>query len=40
MLTGEKVVGALYVGSRRPVEFQPIEVALVSALAARGAIAI
>src|SRR4051794_6831653 len=40
MLTGEKVVGALYVGSRRPVEFQPIEVALVSALAAQGAIAI
>jgi DNA-binding PucR family transcriptional regulator/putative methionine-R-sulfoxide reductase with GAF domain len=40
MLTGEKVVGALYVGSRRPVEFQAIEVALVSALAAQGAIAI
>ena len=40
MLTGEKVVGALYVGSRRPLEFQPIEVALVSALAAQGAIAI
>jgi sugar diacid utilization regulator/GAF domain-containing protein len=40
MLTGEKVVGALYVGSRRPVEFQPIEIALVSALAAQGAIAI
>jgi DNA-binding PucR family transcriptional regulator len=40
MLTGEKVVGALYVGSRRPLEFRPIEVALVSALAAQGAIAI
>jgi sugar diacid utilization regulator/GAF domain-containing protein len=40
MLTGEKVVGALYVGSRRPVDFQPIEIALVSALAAQGAIAI
>ena len=40
MLTGEKVVGALYVGSRRPLEFQSIEVALVSALAAQGAIAI
>jgi DNA-binding PucR family transcriptional regulator len=40
MLTGEKVVGALYVGSRRPLDFQPIEVALVSALAAQGAIAI
>ncbi len=40
MLTGEKVVGALYVGSRRPVAFGPIEVALVSALAAQGAIAI
>jgi DNA-binding PucR family transcriptional regulator len=40
MLSGEKVVGALYVGSRRPLEFQPIEVALVSALAAQGAIAI
>ena len=40
MLTGEKVVGALYVGSRRPLEFPPIEVALVSALAAQGAIAI
>lgn len=40
MLTGEKVVGALYVGSRRPFEFKPIEVALVSALAAQGAIAI
>jgi sugar diacid utilization regulator/GAF domain-containing protein len=40
MLTGDKVVGALYVGSRRPLEFRPIEVALVSALAAQGAIAI
>ena len=41
MLTGEKVVGALYVGSRRAREFPPIEVALTSsALAAQGAIAI
>ena len=40
MLTGEKVVGALYVGSRRPREFPPIEVALTSALAAQGAVAI
>jgi DNA-binding PucR family transcriptional regulator/putative methionine-R-sulfoxide reductase with GAF domain len=40
MLTGEKVVGALYVGSRRPLEFGPIEVALTSALAAQGAVAI
>ena len=40
MLTGEKVVGALYVGSRRPREFRPIEVALTSALAAQGAVAI
>ena len=40
MLTGTKVVGALYVGSREPLEFPPIEVALVSALAAQGAIAI
>jgi DNA-binding PucR family transcriptional regulator len=40
MLTGEKVVGALYVGSRRPLEFPPIEVALTSALAAQGAVAI
>src|SRR4051812_34813047 len=40
MLTGEKVVGALYVGSRRPLEFRAIEVALVSALAAQGAVAI
>ena len=40
MLKGDKVVGALYVGSRRPLEFRPIEVALVSALAAQGAIAI
>ncbi|HEY6892243.1 MAG TPA: GAF domain-containing protein, partial [Solirubrobacter sp.] len=40
MLTGDKVVGALYVGSRRPLEFGPIEVALTSALAAQGAVAI
>ena len=40
MLTGEKVVGALYVGSRRPREFPPIEVALTTALAAQGAVAI
>src|SRR4051812_25160247 len=40
MLTGEKVVGALYVGSRAPMEFPPIDVALVSALAAQGAVAI
>jgi hypothetical protein len=40
VLSGEKVVGALYVGSRRPLEIRPIEVALVSALAAQGAIAI
>ena len=40
MLSGEKVVGALYVGSRRPLEFPPIEIALTSALAAQGAVAI
>jgi putative methionine-R-sulfoxide reductase with GAF domain len=40
MLAGSKVVGALYVGSRRPLAFQPIEVALLSALAAQGAVAI
>jgi GAF domain-containing protein len=40
MLTGEKVVGALYVGSRQPLEFGPIEIALTSALAAQGAVAI
>ena len=40
MLTGEKVVGALYVGSRVPLEFPPIDVALTSALAAQGAVAI
>jgi GAF domain-containing protein len=40
MLTGEKVVGALYVGSRHPLEFPPIEIALTSALAAQGAVAI
>jgi DNA-binding PucR family transcriptional regulator len=40
MLTGEKVVGALYVGSRHPLEFPAIEVALTSALAAQGAVAI
>jgi DNA-binding PucR family transcriptional regulator/putative methionine-R-sulfoxide reductase with GAF domain len=40
MFTGEKVVGALYVGSRRAAEFSPIEVALLSALAAQGAVAI
>jgi hypothetical protein len=40
MLTGETVVGALYVGSRRPLEFRAIDVALLSALAAQGAIAI
>jgi len=40
MLTGEKVVGALYVGSRHPLDFPPIEIALLSALAAQGAIAI
>ncbi len=40
MLSGETVVGALYVGSRRAREFPPIEVALTSALAAQGAVAI
>jgi GAF domain-containing protein len=40
MLSGEKVVGALYVGSRRAREFPPIEIALTSALAAQGAVAI
>lgn len=40
MLSGENVVGALYVGSRAPREFPPIEVALTSALAAQGAVAI
>ncbi len=40
MLSGEKVVGALYVGSRHPREFPPIDVALTSALAAQGAVAI
>jgi sugar diacid utilization regulator len=40
MLSGEKVVGALYVGSRRPREFSAIEVALTMALAAQGAVAI
>jgi DNA-binding PucR family transcriptional regulator len=40
MLSGDTVVGALYVGSRRPREFPPIEVALTSALAAQGAVAI
>ena len=40
MLSGEKVVGALYVGSRRPRAFPSIEVALTSALAAQGAVAI
>ncbi|HET6549903.1 MAG TPA: GAF domain-containing protein, partial [Solirubrobacter sp.] len=40
MRTGDKVVGALYVGSRAPREFPAIEVALTSALAAQGAVAI
>jgi putative methionine-R-sulfoxide reductase with GAF domain len=40
MLTAGKTVGALYVGSRRPLEFGAIEVALLSALAAQGAVAI
>jgi sugar diacid utilization regulator/putative methionine-R-sulfoxide reductase with GAF domain len=40
MQSGEKVVGALYVGSRRPAEFPAIDVALTSALAAQGAVAI
>jgi DNA-binding PucR family transcriptional regulator len=40
MLSGDTVVGALYVGSRRAREFPPIEVALTSALAAQGAVAI
>jgi DNA-binding PucR family transcriptional regulator/putative methionine-R-sulfoxide reductase with GAF domain len=40
MLSGDHVVGALYVGSRRPREFGAIDVALTSALAAQGAVAI
>jgi DNA-binding PucR family transcriptional regulator/putative methionine-R-sulfoxide reductase with GAF domain len=40
MFSGDKVIGALYVGSRRPAEFTTIQIALTSALAAQGAIAI
>jgi sugar diacid utilization regulator/putative methionine-R-sulfoxide reductase with GAF domain len=40
MFDGERVIGALYVGSRRPAEFTPIDIALTSALAAQGAVAI
>jgi sugar diacid utilization regulator/putative methionine-R-sulfoxide reductase with GAF domain len=40
MFDGEKVIGALYVGSRRPADFSSIDVALTSALAAQGAVAI
>ncbi|UGS34375.1 helix-turn-helix domain-containing protein [Capillimicrobium parvum] len=40
MLTGDKVIGALYVGSRHAVDFSAAAAALTGALAAQGAVAV
>jgi sugar diacid utilization regulator/GAF domain-containing protein len=40
MLRGERVIGALYVGSRHPMQFPSTAIALTSALAAQAAVAI
>ncbi len=40
MLHGEHVIGALYVGSRHPMDFSATAIALLSALAAQAAVAV